>query len=304
MVCGMTYYEIGEYFLVYSFFGWCLEVVYHAVKHGHVVNRGFLNGPICPIYGFGMIGIMMFLNTLQGTLPPSGHSLLVLFAAGMVICTAVELFGGWALDKLFHARWWDYSKEPYNFRGYICLRFSLIWGAAVVAAVRLIHPVVSSLSGRYLPEEIGWYLMAGMYLLAAADLLVTVLVVLGLNRRIKEIDRLRADMRIVSDDLTMRLADSAMTTQRRVNEAQVQAKLGRMQLEQNLSDARKEYRQDRAEMKREAERRLEELRARISGHFSVERRLFRAFPDLQLQEGRDVSDAVKTYLQNTFERKK
>ena len=52
------------------------------------------------------------------------------------------------------------------------------------------------------------------------------------------------------------------------------------------------------------ERRLEELRARISGHFSVERRLFRAFPDLQLQEGRDVSDAVKTYLQNTFERKK
>ena len=66
MICGMTYYQICWYFLIYSFGGWALEVVYHAVACGKVINRGFLNGPVCPVYGFGVLSVFAMINTIQG----------------------------------------------------------------------------------------------------------------------------------------------------------------------------------------------------------------------------------------------
>ena len=67
MICGMTYYQICWYFLIYSFGGWALEVVYHAVACGKVINRGFLNGPVCPVYGFGVLSVFAMMNTFQGS---------------------------------------------------------------------------------------------------------------------------------------------------------------------------------------------------------------------------------------------
>ncbi len=65
MICGMTYYQICWYFLIYSFGGWIVEVIFHAVALGKVVNRGFLNGPVCPVYGFGVLSVFAMINTLQ-----------------------------------------------------------------------------------------------------------------------------------------------------------------------------------------------------------------------------------------------
>lgn len=107
MICGMTYYQICWYFLIYSFGGWALEVVYHAVACGKVINRGFLNGPVCPVYGFGVLSVFAMMNTFQG----SGYQLSdgMIFLFGVILATAVELIAGWLLDVCFHARWWDYS---------------------------------------------------------------------------------------------------------------------------------------------------------------------------------------------------
>ena len=118
----MTYYQICWYFLIYSFGGWALEVVYHAVACGKVINRGFLNGPVCPVYGFGVLSVFAMMNTFQG----SGYQLNdgMIFLFGVILATAVELIAGWLLDVCFHARWWDYSNKPLNFHGYICLEFS------------------------------------------------------------------------------------------------------------------------------------------------------------------------------------
>ena len=117
----MTYYQICWYFLIYSFGGWALEVVYHAVACGKVINRGFLNGPVCPVYGFGVLSVFAMMNTFQG----SGYQLNdgMIFLFGVILATAVELIAGWLLDVCFHARWWDYSNKPLNFHGYICLEF-------------------------------------------------------------------------------------------------------------------------------------------------------------------------------------
>ena len=124
----MTYFQICLYFLVYSFGGWVVEVIFHAVALGKVINRGFLNGPVCPVYGFGVLSVFALLNTIQS----GGHQMSegMIFVFGFVLATAVELIAGWLLDVCFHARWWDYSDKPLNFHGYICLEFSLIWGLA------------------------------------------------------------------------------------------------------------------------------------------------------------------------------
>ena len=97
MVCGFSLYHILAYFLIYSCMGWCLEVIYAAATTGQLVNRGFLNGPVCPIYGFGMIIVLFALTPLQ-------HSILLLYIGGVILPSALELnsacCGAWA-------RWWS-----------------------------------------------------------------------------------------------------------------------------------------------------------------------------------------------------
>ena len=122
-------------FFVYSFLGWGVEVAFHAVSLGKLVNRGFLNGPVCPIYGFGMLGILTLLAPLE-------NNLFWLFLGGMAVTTTIELVGGWALYKLFHTRWWDYSDLPMNLGGYICAQFSLYWGIGTLLMIKLVHPTV------------------------------------------------------------------------------------------------------------------------------------------------------------------
>ena len=99
MICGMTYFQICLYFLIYSFGGWVVEVIFHAVALGKVINRGFLNGPVCPVYGFGVLSVFALLNTIQG----SGRQMSdgMIFVFGIVLATAVELVAGWLLDVCF-----------------------------------------------------------------------------------------------------------------------------------------------------------------------------------------------------------
>ena len=132
-VCGFSLYHILAFFLIYSCLGWCVEVVYAAATTGQLVNRGFLNGPVCPIYGFGMILVLFFLTPLE-------DDLLLLYLGGVILPSALELVGGWALYKLYRTRWWDYTDKPFNIGGYVCLEFSLMWGVGAMVMVKVIIP--------------------------------------------------------------------------------------------------------------------------------------------------------------------
>lgn len=123
-------YDYLLYFLIFSFLGWCAEVAFYFFKTGRFVNRGLAKGPFCPIYGVG-ISLSYFL--LRGV---SSFPILVLFS--MAITTAVELLVGFITDKILGVRLWDYSSEKGNILGYVCPRFSVIWGFASALAVRLI----------------------------------------------------------------------------------------------------------------------------------------------------------------------
>lgn len=146
MIAGYILTDIAIFFLVYAVIGWVTEVIYQAVSKGIVVNRGFLNGPICPIYGFGSLFVILLVKAL-GLDHSSFTSDLKVFLLGMLLSTMLELVGGYALLKIFHARWWDYTSKPFNYHGYICLEFSIIWGFGILVVVRRIQPFVEVVFG-------------------------------------------------------------------------------------------------------------------------------------------------------------
>ena len=108
----MYIYFVVLYFFIYGFLGWCTEVAYAAVKEGKFVNRGFLNGPICPIYGIGVSTVIHFLQ-------PVADQWILLYILSTILVTLLEGATGFLLEKLFHHRWWDYSEIPLNIGGYV-----------------------------------------------------------------------------------------------------------------------------------------------------------------------------------------
>lgn len=212
---GMTLYQILWYFVIYSFAGWCVEVVFHAMKAHRLVNRGFLNGPVCPVYGFGVVLVFAAVHLIVDR---SGGSLedvniITLFPIGVFLTTAVELLGGFMLDKTFHARWWNYSNEKYNFRGYICLKFSLIWGVGVVFLVKFAHPFIDRATVQFLPFAVGLWTILILITAYFADFVVSVLIMLKLNQSLEELDQIQKDMRIVSDQITKLVAGGSIAAE-------------------------------------------------------------------------------------------
>lgn len=212
---GMTLYQILWYFLIYSFAGWCVEVVFHAMKAHRLVNRGFLNGPVCPVYGFGVVlvfaAVHLIVDRSGGTL--QDVSIIMLYPIGVLLTTAVELLGGFMLDKAFHARWWNYSSEKYNFRGYICLKFSLLWGLGVVFLVKFAHPFIDRATVLFLPYSVGIWIILVLVIAYFADFVVSVLIMLKLNQSLEELDQIQRDMRVVSDQITKLVAGGSIAAE-------------------------------------------------------------------------------------------
>ena len=126
-------------FIIFSFIGWVSEVLYVGIFFEHrFVNRGFLHGPICPIYGLGGLSILLLPQQLYSTW-------FQLFCASMLLGTIVEYLSSWILEKLFHTRWWDYSHYKFNIHGRVCLLNSLLFGALGLVIIHFIQPQVMKL---------------------------------------------------------------------------------------------------------------------------------------------------------------
>lgn len=257
------------YFLIYAFLGWCAEVAFAAVTLHALVNRGFLNGPICPIYGCGMVCMLVLLGDAAASLP-------AVFFGGMVITTLVELIGGWALYQLFHTRWWDYSNFKWNLGGYICPQFTLLWGIGSVALVMGVHPVVARLVATVPALPL---LVAGgiCFVLLAADVALSAAAAVGLNRRLAEIDEMRAAIRKTSDALTTVIGTNAMTMDELLDEQKLQLMLARMEGRDNAAELRAQLTELAARARVERAR-VEQLARQ---QFFGMGRLLRAFPHMK-----------------------
>lgn len=197
-------------FFLYAFLGWCVEVSFAALTTGKFVNRGFLNGPVCPIYGFGAVIVLWFLEPLK-------QNLLLLFVGSVVLSSLLELVTGFVLEKLFHQRWWDYSEFPFNIGGYICLLFSILWGFACLFVVKLLHPSILFLV-HLIPHTLGLVLLAVMGIILLVDMVATVKTITGINRRLSQIDELATKIKAVSNELGENLADRVLEAAERGSE--------------------------------------------------------------------------------------
>lgn len=272
------------WFFLYGCIGWCVEVVYAAVKEHKLVNRGFLCGPICPIYGFGMVGLVYSVQLIP--LPDSGSmSAVSIFFIGMVLTTAIELVGGWVLYKLYHIRWWDYSKMKYNLGGYICPQFSLLWGLGSVLMIKVVHPLLARGSNP-MPFRVMLILDIVLLIIFVVDVIVSTAAAIGLNKYLSEIDELRARLRVTSDKLTTVLGTGAMTADTVLDEQKLQLALAKL-----------EGRENTAELRAEATARVAELREKLAAvdrHPLSTRRLLRAFPNMKSLNYAETLAATRT----------
>lgn len=126
-------------FTAYSFLGWCAEVAYQYWTQKKFINRGFLHGPFCPIYGACILLVMYLFVYL---LDKVHVNLFTLFIISTILISFIEYITSYILEKLFHLKWWDYTEDPLNLNGRICLHFSLGWGLAAMIVFKIIHPII------------------------------------------------------------------------------------------------------------------------------------------------------------------
>lgn len=184
-IMQLSYYFI--WFMLYSFIGWLYESTICSIpKHHKMINRGYLLGPYCPIYGFGaVLNVILLKNVERG---------LVIFVLAMVTSSIVEYVTSYVMEKLFHARWWDYSHYPLNVQGRICLYGGIIFGGANVLLIKVVHPYVIKLTGAISPNVIQIVSII-LLLLILLDTVFTTIHIQSLNVKFKKIE----------DSVTMRI---------------------------------------------------------------------------------------------------
>lgn len=185
-----TIYELAWIFFIYSFIGWCGEVIVAAVNRHKFVNRGFIAGPLCPIYGTGAVAVAVFLPELK-------ENLIFLFIGGMIVTSFVEYITGRLMEKILHKKWWDYSDQKFHLDGYICLRVSALWGVCSVLMIYFLNPFFCGLVNmipRLIGEVILWVLLG----LLIADGLGSGIAVLELKRKKGRIEQITEELQKTS----------------------------------------------------------------------------------------------------------
>lgn len=186
-------YYLVIFFIVYAFMGWVMETVYASLEDKHFVNRGFLSGPFCPIYGFGAVILIVALY-------PVMNNWLLLFMGAVVLTSVLEYITGWVLEKVFDHKWWDYSNRRFNLQGRICLRFSIYWGIIAVAMLKLLHPEVVKMVNK-IPYKYGLLVIYGLGLYLLVDFIHTLVNVIQLKSILGEIQHLAMEGRLRLEEI-------------------------------------------------------------------------------------------------------
>ena len=180
-------------FFIYSFLGWILEVIYYGVTEERFINRGFLSGPLCPVYGLAFYAAVWFFA-------PLSSNFFIIFFGMAATCTIVELIAGEILYHTFHMRWWDYSDYKLNYKGYICLRFFIYWGIAASLGIYVLHPAVYNLVTHITLPVKAIFLIA-FTIIMIADIIVTIANIIGLQKKVRAFTKLSSGMKVVSDKI-------------------------------------------------------------------------------------------------------
>lgn len=281
----MELYYLAAFFFIYGVLGWCVEVAYAAVKQGEFVNRGFLNGPICPIYGVGVVSVIYCLGEVKG-------NLVVLYAASVVLVTVIEGITGFVMDRLFHHKWWDYTDQPLNIGGYVCLVFSLIWGVFCVFIMKIFQPVVKGVV-IHIPFIIGLIVLIVCAIAMSADLYVTASAVLKLNKKLEAMDKIAAELHELSDRMGENIYENVkegMEKEEKLKEKAQYAKEAGRELKAEYDAELRIRREELLAKKEELHVRYEKL---LKEKGVVGERLLQAFPGMESRKYKAALQELK-----------
>ena len=206
-----TWYQWLLIFYTYCFFGWIFESTYVSCKTRRFVNRGFLRLPMLPLYGTG--AVMMLWVSL-----PLKHNVFLVYISGMIAATVLEYVTGWAMERLFKMKYWDYSNQRFNLNGYICLSSSIAWGFLTIFLTEIVHPPISRLV--LLLHPIPALITVGaVTVMFTADAVQSVRAALDLAKVLDAMTKMRAEL----DDIQVQMALLKSETSKRVSEARDEA---------------------------------------------------------------------------------
>lgn len=260
------------YFVLYSFLGWVVESVYCAIIDKVWVNRGFLNGPVCPVYGIGSIAVLILLNPLK-------NNIVTLFFISVIITTLVEYVTAVILENLFNLKWWDYSTYKFNYKGRVCLLNSTLFGIGSVLLIKVVQPIIGSFVDK-ISIEYGTVLAIIFSLILIIDFIVTLLSLINMKQVIDRICTIKDEFRIL--EITV-------------------DKFTETELKKSFTKLK-----DKIEI-HEAKSKMDEFYSKVKElkeHSAVQKRILRAFPNVKsLKYGKSFKD-IKGNLFEYWNRKK
>ncbi len=175
-------------FFIFSILGYFSEIIYCYIMDGKIVNRGFLYGPYCPIYGVGAVFILFLLKDYL-------RDPIVLFVFSMIICSAIEYIASYIMEKLFNNKWWDYSNKKYNINGRVCLFNSVLFGLGGLVSVYFLFPLINRFL-KLINNTLLEYLAVIFLILFIIDLIITISQINKFNKQLAIINKIKNDMKI------------------------------------------------------------------------------------------------------------
>lgn len=291
--------------ILYSFLGWCGEMIYCSLGQGRLCEkRGFLNGPLCPIYGHGALLVLIVLDQ-------SSTSPLITFFWGAILTSSVEYITSYMMERLFHMRWWDYSQKRFNLNGRVCLLNSTLFGLACVLLCHVVQPYVSQylfhLFDRGMVMDLLSLIICAVYLI---DIVLSVRSAIQISSRLEKLhaihdelseklEHLKAEQQQALEAQKERLEEFVLSARQSAGERgeetaqHIQAKLERLKEEQQR--IRDSHRARLEAAKSDAQQRLKTLYDKPD---IFERRLLRSFPTMRSLHHGEALNKMREYLES------
>ncbi|MBS6149912.1 MAG: hypothetical protein KH758_01550 [[Ruminococcus] lactaris] len=292
----MNVYTLSQwllFFFLYSFFGWIWESCYVSLREHRWVNRGFMHGPMLPLYGSGAVSVLIITLPVRDNLP-------LVFIMGMIGATLLEFFTGMVMESLFHVRYWDYSHLKFNVKGYICPVASLCWGVFSIMMVKVVHIPIEEVILK-IPMAIADGLAFVLTVVAAVDFTQSFNEAMDMKKMLAQLDetkvqirKLQERIREASEDMSEKLRTAAGDRSEKLRTA---AGNRSEKFRTAAGDVPEKLRLELAELKENAAKELQKILSRSDETHAGAMKQLRRNPTAASSRFKDVLEELKKYTE-------
>jgi cardiolipin synthase len=297
-IFGIYFFDIFYNFFIYAIFGWIYECCLVSFTNKAWVNRGFLNGPIIPIYGIGATLIYVVFWQFKG-------NYILVFIGGMLLATILEYTTSYLMELVFHTKWWDYSQFKFNIRGRVCLLVSLFWGILSLLVIEIFQPLVLNLI-QVIPENFGYYFGYLILIVFVLDITITVVHTVKMETILKDLQKLKQEFTDYIE--STKLYETKEELKHKISGYKISELLDNIKMfidenkerliEKNKNREGFELKKFRVDIEIHAKEYVSKLQNRISRISLVQKRLLKAFPNIRSSKN-EIGVKDKYLHQNT-----